>query len=207
MILLCAATGTELDACKRGTPRFAHLLTGVGAVHAARALSERLVAGERPSLVVSSGFAGALRGDLPVGTWVTARTLPAAGTLREAPPPAVPCAMVSSDVLVQGQRLDGDAVDMESVALAAVAHEHGLPFMVLRLVSDTPADPLPRFLGGFTDAMAATSRRGKLGGIARGLRGVLDDPRGVVRVVREGRAWTRDLERGWTTFAPLLSDA
>lgn len=205
MILLCAATGTELDACKRGTPRFSHLLTGVGAAHAARALSGRLARGERPALVVSSGFAGALTGDLPVGTWVTARSLPGAGELRLAPAPAVPCAVVSSDVLVQGQRLDGDAVDMESVALAAVAHEHRIPFMVLRLVSDTPDDPLPTFLGGFTAAMAATSRRAKLGGIARGLRGVLDDPGGVVRVVREGRAWTRDLTDGWKTFAPLVA--
>jgi len=206
VILVCAATRAELDACARGAPALEHLLVGVGAANAAQALAERLT-GTKPSLIVSTGFAGAVRAGLDVGTWVTAASLKdGPAELRPAPPPALPVAFVSSDVLVRGTvTLDGDAVDMESVALSRVAAEHGIPLMVLRMISDTPTSPLPAFLGGFTEGMAATTSRGKLGGFARGLRGVLKDPRGVARVVREGARWTRDLEAGWVGFAVTLA--
>ena len=213
MILVCAATRAEHDACARGAPALEHLLTGVGAANAAQALAERL-GGSTPSrtpmpmptLIVSTGFAGALRAGLDVGTWVTASSLKdGAASLHTAPAPAVVVGFVSSDILVQGSvTVDGDAVDMESVALSRVAAEHNIPLMILRMISDTPANPLPTFLGGFTAGMAATTSRGKLGGFARGLRGVLKDPRGVARVVREGAQWTRDLESGWRGFATTI---
>lgn len=205
MILVCAATRAEHDACARGAPALEHLLTGVGAANAAQALAERL-GGSTPTLIVSTGFAGALRAGLDVGTWVTASSLKdGAASLHTAPAPAVAVAFVSSDILVQGSvTVDGDAVDMESVALSRVAAEHNIPLMILRMISDTPANPLPTFLGGFTAGMAATTSRGKLGGFARGLRGVLKDPRGVARVVREGAQWTRDLESGWRGFATTI---
>ncbi len=205
MILVCAATRAEHDACARGAPALEHLLTGVGAANAAQALAERL-GGSTPTLIVSTGFAGALRAGLDVGTWVTASSLKdGAASLHTAPAPAVTVAFVSSDILVQGSvTVDGDAVDMESVALSRVAAEHNIPLMILRMISDTPANPLPTFLGGFTAGMAATTSRGKLGGFARGLRGVLKDPRGVARVVREGAQWTRDLESGWRGFATTI---
>ena len=210
MILVCTATRAEHDACARGASSLEHLLVGVGAANAAQALIARLTSdGPRPALVVSTGFAGALRPGLDVGTWVTASSLSGgAADLRRAPAPAVPVAFLSSDVLVQGSVTDhgeAEAVDMESVALSRIAAEHRIPLMVLRLISDTPENPLPTFLGGFTAGMAATTSRGKLNGFARGLRGVLKNPRGVARVVREGVQWTRDLESGWRSFAPTLS--
>ncbi|MFK2893488.1 purine and other phosphorylase-like protein, family 1 [Dyella flagellata] len=44
------------------------------------------------------------------------------------------------------------AVDMESAAVAAVAQEHGLPFLVLRAIVDESSDAIPAALNGSVDA-------------------------------------------------------
>ena len=228
MILVCAATRPEFDACARGIrasgavpAAFEMLLTGVGPVHAGKRLDERLERGERPSLIVSSGFAGALSKGIEIGSWVTATrvterrdgTLVDVGdvVLREGPEPALRCNVVSSEHLLEGGASPRDAgggsalaVDMESSALARESGKRDTAFMVLRLVSDTPEQPLPGFLAPFAAAMAATGARSKFAHAARGIRRALVDPRGVARVVGDGRAWTRDLARGWERFARLI---
>ena len=86
MILVCAATGTEADACRRGiadamAPGIEVLTTGVGPARATAALAERLLAcgggspAPRPALIVSSGFAGALTAGLAPLAWVTASSV------------------------------------------------------------------------------------------------------------------------------------
>ncbi|XRD83289.1 purine and other phosphorylase-like protein, family 1 [Dyella acidisoli] len=44
------------------------------------------------------------------------------------------------------------AVDMESAAVAAIAQEHGLPFVVLRAIVDEVNDAIPEALNGSVDA-------------------------------------------------------
>lgn len=201
-VLLCGATRAELDAAARGAPAFATLLTGVGPEHARRALSDYLTR-ERPALVVSTGFAGAL-GGVDVGTWVTATRIDGVEVeLRTGP--AVGVELTEASALVTAPRGEGGVVDMESAALARVAQSHDLPLMVLRLVSDSPDHPLPAFLAPFTDAMSATRKRDWALGALRGVRGALADPRGVARLVRDGRQWTKELETGWRRFAPEVA--
>ncbi len=53
------------------------------------------------------------------------------------------------------------AVDMESAAVAEVAAQHGLPFLVLRVVLDTAADSLPESILRAFDPAAARSGRSR----------------------------------------------
>jgi hypothetical protein len=201
---------------------FSTLLTGVGPAHATRAFERRLERGPRPDLVVSSGFAGAIAERLSVGDWVTATRLSRVYgserfdvdvALRRGPALAAPCAFVSCDALaVDARELPEearafDAVDMESAAIAEIAARHGIDFMVLRVLSDTPKRPLPGFLGAFGRAMAATDARDVLVNAARGIGGAMRDPRGVARILREGKALARELSDGWTHFAEEISSA
>lgn len=213
-VVVCAATGAEHEAVAAGIAdagaagSLEVLLTGVGPAHAKRALSEHLDrGGPRVDLVVSTGFAGARDRSLARMSWVTATKVRGVDgvTLREAPSPAARCEIVSSAELVDVRSESaGVAVDMESAALAEVAARHSVPFMVLRLVSDTPDAPLPNFLTPFAASMAADDARSKLKLAARGLRAALVDPKGVVTVVKEGREWTRALREGWSRFAKLV---
>jgi len=232
-VVVCAATRSELSACERGfqssgvpAAAFEALLTGVGPVHAEKNVGDRLARGQLPSLVVSSGFAGVLRGAVGVGTWVTATRLAECRNgarvdlgevvLRQAPAPALRCALVSADRILRGEMQPCDwppgsddesvlAVDMESAAIARAAADRGVAVMVLRLASDTPERPLPGFLTPFAASMAATRVWPRLVQAAHGVRGALGDPRGVARIVRDGRAWERDLARGWEHFARLVA--
>jgi adenosylhomocysteine nucleosidase len=80
------------------------------------------------------------------------------------------------------------AVDMESLAVAAVAARHGLPFLAVRVIVDTANDSLPR-------AIAAATQCGQLR-IAR-LIGALARAPGelsaIVRLVGRYRAATQSL--------------
>lgn len=204
--LVCAATRAELSAVQKGlavgtlTPLHDTLLTGVGPRKARAALLERLADG-KPELIVSTGFAGAVVPRLKVGDWVTTSRFDA----RLAPDPAIPCAVFSTDDLVLDSAPDGaEAVDMESEGLAEVAASHAIPFMVLRLISDSREKPLPKFLVPFTSAMATSSVRAKLSETAKGVRGALADPLGVARLVREGTGLAHKLADGWSRFALQL---
>ena len=54
------------------------------------------------------------------------------------------------------------AVDMESFVLATAADEHGLPWVAVRIILDTVADPLPRGVQHCVDAGGALRLRGVL---------------------------------------------
>ncbi len=245
MILVCAATGTEAAACRRGIADaavrgFEVLTTGVGPERAAGALTRWLAtrAGgatpsqdPRPALVVSSGFAGALSSAVEPLAWITASSLhrlvdgradpradPRAvpriipriipvelprGLLRVAQG-ALPCHVISADhVLARGVPglPDPAAVDMESTALAGVAGAAGLPFLVLRLVTDTPARPLAPLGRSLAAALAA---HGIAGRAAHGARAALDAVRSPPRTLaflREAMVWRDRLRAGWREHA------
>ena len=144
--------------------------TGEGPRKAARA-ANLLCAGYRPELVVGAGVAGALSEDLGVGDiFVARRVFDSAG---EAPPPdprltarasAMPGARSGTLVSVErplvtasekaacGANVDAPAaVDMESAAWARTAAEHGIPYVVIRAVSDGARDELPGYLSRCMD--------------------------------------------------------
>jgi hopanoid-associated phosphorylase len=127
----------------------------------ARALDERL--DPRVTGIVSFGLCGALDPSFAVGDLLVAdglthqgEILPAdarwAAALRAALPHARAGAMAGGEVIVGSvaaksalRRATGAvAVDMESLAVARAARAAGLPFAILRAVSDTAAQALPR---------------------------------------------------------------
>jgi adenosylhomocysteine nucleosidase len=134
------------------------LLTGIGSQFAGQRLGHYLTH-SHPSLVLSCGFAGALRSNLPVGALVThldpffplARQIIATG--------AIPVIFLSTNrVLATGRdkaaarsQSGADAVEMESAVIRQLCHERGIPSATLRVISDTADENLPfdfnRFLG------------------------------------------------------------
>ena len=132
------------------------LLTGVGKVNAAMALTKRLAAGPAPALVLNIGSAGGLRarpGSVVNATRFIQRDMEA--TALGFAPFQTP--FEGAGPLTNGLRIPGldevvcgtgdsfetgsadapyDVVDMEAYALARVAQEFGAPFACLKFISD-----------------------------------------------------------------------
>lgn len=126
--------------------------------------------------IASFGLAGALREGLDIGDWVVADRLVGAidaetdPAWREAVLAKLPGARTGIafadgrliDSIAEKRRLSvqADIADMESHIAARVARRHGLPFAVIRAVSDRADHILPQAVtvsmrpGGAIDAMA-----------------------------------------------------
>jgi len=224
--LVCAATRAEHDACRRGIlasgagaapSAYEMLLTGVGPLRAARSLAERLARGDLPDLVVSSGFAGALSPELALSSWITGARIrewngktsvavELEGIALVCAPGLMRCDVLSSSTVMSAEMTSGAVepsrsaplvADMESAALAREACRRGVRFGIARLISDTPAHPLPAFVSPFAAALAAPRGSSRLVAAGRGLFAAAGDPRAVVRFVEESSAWLRALEDGW----------
>ncbi len=63
------------------------------------------------------------------------------------------------------RRTGAAAVDMESFAVAAVASEHGLPFLTIRVIVDRATDEVPRVLEGVSTRRGALSIGSLVGGL------------------------------------------
>jgi hypothetical protein len=221
VILVCAATGTEAGACRRGiadsgAAGFEVLATGVGPERAAAALSRRLaIPGERPDLVVSAGFAGALTEGIEPLAWVTASAVHRCLDGRAVPVPlgegmlrladgATPCDVVSTDAVLS-QALPGlghpAAVDMESGALAAVAGAAGVRFAVLRMVTDTPGHPLAAVGRRLAAAFGARDLASRAAHGARAAVDAAQAPLATLAFLREGVRWRNLLRAGWRRHA------
>jgi len=68
------------------------------------------------------------------------------------------------------------AVDMESSAVAAIAADHGIPFIAIRVIVDTAADELPQ---AAVEAMQSGRVR-----ISRLILGIVRRPRDVAALMR-----------------------
>jgi len=222
--------GMEEKACRAAieavglTAQFEILKTGIGAHYCGPALEKRLREGEKPSLIVSSGFAGGLTHGMKPLQWITAEKLFTTYPDR-APEPVVPearpisfdgvlsCSMISAAELTLqtdtnmgslgtlGERV---AVDMETATLAKVAARHKIPFSVLRMLSDGSDAVFPAFLIPITASFATPNRLKK---ITYGVRGALDalkNPKAVAKVFRDSRTCSSALRDGWIQFAPKL---
>jgi nucleoside phosphorylase len=220
-VLVCAATATEARACRAGiddagAEGFELLTTGVGPARAAEALRSRLLAGPRPQLVVSSGFAGA--SGVAQGALVTADRLARLersrvagvplppGLLRLAPSATPLLVLTGEDVAIGAQPVAPPAaVDMESAALAAVAAEAGVPFAVLRLVSDTPERPLPALARSAARALASPSPSARLRAAARLAVDAAARPGEAIALARGGLGWSRGLRAAWRARAAAIA--
>jgi hypothetical protein len=223
LILICAATAVEARAVRRvaTAPHFEVLQTGMGPARATRALTKRLksAALPAPSLVISTGFAGIELPDVPLGSWAlgtevtdTAGKSPFTLHWRELEARLARAKLTVShvpfrlaDEVVQiSQDSQGasntHAIDMESHALAKVAHEHGIPLAVLRLISDTPDAPLPRAIGAFSQVSTAVGITRKAGGALAGLGHTLARPRELGRFLARGSKLSKQLEDDWSAL-------
>jgi adenosylhomocysteine nucleosidase len=129
--------------------------TGVGA-DACRARLPNFLREATWELVISAGFAGGMRDDLRVGDLFLAenfsdpRLLAWARQSLANRTPRVARLFTSSKVINSAaeraslaQTTDAAAVDMETEVIAKECKARGIPFLSLRVISDTPSQPLP----------------------------------------------------------------
>lgn len=231
LVVICAATATEANACRAGVaahPDFEVLSVGVGPENAMRSLSQRLERGPWPAIIVSSGFAGAITRDIPRTSWVSAERLfleASDGAVTEVERPLLPgipdvrsVALLSSPKLfrqsmlqrkgvpasVSPESVSIDAIDMESAALAVVAARFGIKFAVLRLITDAPGAELPVFVGELAEAMATREFKQRLIKSVSALIGGMREPIRSLEFARQGLAWRGLLKVGWKRYAEFF---
>jgi adenosylhomocysteine nucleosidase len=170
-----------------GGRRVAWCVSGVGAEDAAAA-TRHLVAGHRPRVVVTAGFAGALDPDIPRGVVMQPSLAmndgdgPTIDLVRPAGTPT-PLTIVSVGVVVASveakralaARTGAHAVDMETYAVAKAATESGLPCLGIRVISDDAHHALPREVAGLSAVRSPLGRLGAaLGAVGRRPSAALD---------------------------------
>jgi adenosylhomocysteine nucleosidase len=170
--------------------------TGDGGIRAER-VGREAIAAFRPAAVIGAGVAGGLSEELAPGEiLVSVRVLDAA---EEAPPPDP--ALVARALALPGLRAgtlltvvrpalsaaqkaalavrggDLSCVDMESAAWARACAGAGVPYVILRAISDTADEDLPRYLALCMD---------KEGGIRRAAvaRGAVLHPSAIPALLR-----------------------
>ena len=145
-----APLARTLNRRREGTPGFpvfengqlTLVCGGIGSPHALAA-TRWAIASEKPEVVMSVGFAGALVPDCKVGDMVTP------GTVIDESTGEVFSLRVGSGVLVSStavasprgkrelaSRYGAQTVDMEAAAVARAAREGGIPFLVVKAISD-----------------------------------------------------------------------
>ena len=157
-------------------------VVGVGAQRARQGLS-RLLGDHRIDQIVLAGFAGGLDPAVGIGAVIEPACLideqGRSAVLTEGPAKiaTAPTDKPAANALLCVSRLIATAdekralfeayhalaADMESLAIAELAAEHGLPLKVIRTISDAAADPLPRRLLDLADRSAAAQITGMLG--------------------------------------------
>jgi adenosylhomocysteine nucleosidase len=164
-ILVVAALGRELSAFN-GKPHsdLALLETGEGIANAERKL-EAWFERQTAHAVLSIGFAGALSAELRAGDLVVARSVHNSNAQPDAKLLALaarvqPDGAVHFGVAVTSERILGQAsekralgssldageigfVDMESTAIARVCARRGVPFLIVRSITDLLNEDLP----------------------------------------------------------------
>ena len=184
-LLVVAPTKRELGGLRPGSSAvYRAAVTGVG-----REVSPAFAAlldAERPSIVLSLGFAGGLRPDLSTGALVLCTAALAEGAAPiDFDPSAVAQALRGAGVAVaSGALLTVDeplltaeakrnahaatgaaAVDMEGYALAGAACERGVPIIALRAVLDRAKHGLPSFVAHIVADGGRGEIRHTLGGL------------------------------------------
>jgi nucleoside phosphorylase len=129
--------------------------TGVGAKNCGKRI-EMLLHKAQPRLLISSGFAGAVRDDFRVGDLILAENFSerqliasAERILRDWDVRRVKLftSQTIADSISERNGIarsrNADAVDMETESIAAVCASHGVPILSLRAISDAMGQPFP----------------------------------------------------------------
>jgi len=125
----------------------------------------RLLAGEKPRLLICAGFAGGLDPRLAIGDLVVAENLTTPDILaraRAGAPDLPRCSfgsIISRAIPVESvadkaalfRETGALAVDMESEAVAAACRAAAVPLLVIRTISDPAGAPLPVPLADWFD--------------------------------------------------------
>ena len=137
-----------------GDRRIAVLHTGVGKTTCRRRMAE-LLQDRQFDLLISAGFAGALRDDMAVGDLLLAENFSTLDLKRVRGTLAHPNLhlgrLATLDHIIASavernevaRETGAIAVDMETEFIARACAEYGLPLLCLRAISDTPARSLP----------------------------------------------------------------
>lgn len=153
LTLVCFAVKEEAASFQKLTVAQPHIricVTGMGQANAERSFLAACEA-EKPVLVVSSGFAGALRPNLPTGAVVfdCERNLPLFSALNRAGALSARffCAKQVAVTAQEKQRLrnqtGADAVEMESQVIRMLCLGRGIPSATVRVILDTASQDLP----------------------------------------------------------------
>ena len=128
--------------------------TGVGE-NICRERIAKFLKNQQFDFFISAGFAGALTNDLEVGDLLIAKNFStldvkhAQSSLSDVPIHAVNMLTVPAliDSREERERIAGEsgasAVDMETQSIAHACATHGIPLLALRVITDTPTQPLP----------------------------------------------------------------
>lgn len=225
-LAIITALKEELSAVKSAmnAPSVLLIRGGVGAKSASTAAESVLL--QKPRALVSSGFCGGLAAAPLLGHVVLAtRVLDGSGdgapiacdpervkhwrTLLEKASIAVHCgdlvsvstAVTSTDAkAVLAQKSGALAVDMESYAIARLAQKAGVPFLILRTISDGADDALPPEVGTFLDDKGNV-RAGQVAKFA------LKGPRNIKMLMtlksRSDKAMA-GLKTAWSAISPTI---
>jgi nucleoside phosphorylase len=130
--------------------------TGVGRKISAERIGAAFASGRPPDVLISAGFAGAVDEQLSIGDLLLAENFSdpellatAATALRNHPHRVAKLATVDAVMDTASERRDAAAktgavaVDMETESLRDACVAASVPLLSLRVISDTPAAPLP----------------------------------------------------------------
>jgi nucleoside phosphorylase len=135
------------------------LLTGIGKRRAEHAIRHALDA-EKPGMVLTCGFAGGLRPDLQTGAVLFdacgQRELESRLNAAGGQSGRFHCSERVATSVEEKETLrastGADAVEMESLFIAAVCHERNVPCAIVRVVLDTAEEDLPLDFNALMDA-------------------------------------------------------
>jgi len=194
--------------------------TGDGPVKAGRAAAA-LCARHRPSLLIGAGVAGGLTPDLSVGDLVVGHRVldrdgevtpwpDAVRVVRAAAKPGArqgtlvtvdrPVVSVSEKAAAARRAAPPPAaVDMESAAWARAAASHAVPYLIVRIVTDTSEEELPGYLSRCMDSE---------GGVRRSAvaRSALSHPRSIPDLLRMRRRVADGARRIAAFVASLIAE-
>ncbi len=149
-ILICFADRSESQVIRRIRPDLRLLHTGMGQENAKNALAKHLLSNS-PAVIVSSGFAGGLNPSLTKGTvlfesetsFFPPQSLGPLSLTKGTFHSAEKVATTIEEKSALWQSTQCDAIEMESFAIKAIADSEGIPFLSLRVISDSAEEPLP----------------------------------------------------------------